>query len=209
MPTSFFPDVPARPLAEDDERLVADAGWEGPPWHIRPGLVALSVVLGRSESTVVHLGGVRVYPEGVVLRLVVQVRETGRDTRRRVFAYLDHAHGRGQLDLGYQPGGLRWGVGLSDGSRVTTLDRSPWAGERPTDEDSAPWFPSHPVLEPVGRPTAWADTWSRDIWLWPLPPIGPTRLVCEWTDRGIAETAVEIDPSPLRQAASDVEPLWP
>lgn len=202
--------MPDRPLADDEnEPVFLLAGWEGPPRQVRPGVVALSVVMGRSDSTAVQVKGAWAYPQGVVLRLVVRVRDTGRDARRRLFSYLERAHGRGALDLAWRPGGLRWGVELSDGQRVTTLDESPWAGgERPADADPAQWFPSHPVLEPLGRPTGWADSWSRDIWLWPLPPDGPIRLVCDWTDRGIPETAVQVDAGPVRQAALQAKPLW-
>lgn len=44
--------------------------------------------------------------------------------------------------------------------------------------------------------------------LWPLPPAGRVRVVCAWTDRGIPETAVDVDAAPLREAAAGEEPLW-
>ena len=206
---SFFPDVPDRPVPDDehDSPLVSPA-WQGPPWHVRPGVAALSVVVGRSPTTVVLLEGARAHPQGVVLRLVVRVRESGREARRRVFAHLELAHGCGQLDLRLPPGGLRWGVELADGRRVTTVDESPWARGLPDGADPARWSPDHPVLEGLGRPGVHADTWSRDVWLWLLPPAGRTRVVCAWTDRGIPETAVEVDPAPLREAAARAEPLW-
>ncbi len=195
-------------LEDEDEPLFLLAGWEGPPWRVRPGLVALSVMLGRSESTVVQVEGARVYAEGVVLRLVVRVRETGREARRRLFSSLELAHGRGRTDARLRPGGLRWGVELADGRRVTSLDESPWAGERPADADPGVWVPDHPVLEGLGRPSVWADSWSREFWLWPLPPEAHMQLVCAWTDRGLSETAVKISTAPLRHAATQAQPFW-
>lgn len=206
---SFFPDVPDHRVDDDDHVVLQASAWEGPPWHVRPGVAPLSVVVGRSDTTVVQLEGARAYPQGVVLTLVVRVRESGREARRRLFAHLERVHGRGQLDLGLPPGGLRWGVELADGRRVTTMDESPWAQERPDDVEPAGWTPDHPVLEGLGRPAADADRWSRDVWLWPLPPAGRLRVVCAWADRGILETAVEVDAAPLREAAARAEPLWP
>ena len=206
---SFFPDAPDRPVPDDgdDSLLLSSSGWQGPPWHVRPGVAALSVVVGRSQDTAVLLEGARAYPQGVVLRLVVRVCESGREARRRLFAHLERVHGRGQLDLWLPPGGLRWGVELADGRRVTTMDESPWAG-LPDGADPREWSPDHPVLEGLGRPGGWADTWCRDVWLWPLPPAGRVRVVCAWDDRGIPETAVEVDAAPLREAAARAEPLW-
>lgn len=207
--TSFFPEIRASTLADDeDDSVIPFVGWEGPPRRTRAGVADVSVVLGRSSSTVVTLEGARCYPTGVVLGLVVYVGETGREARRRVFAYLDRAHGRGQLSLAWKPGGLRWGLETADGRRVTTLDESPWAAGIPDDADHDTWAPDHPVLEPVGRPSGSADSWAREIWLWPLPPAGPIRLVCEWIDRGIAETVVHVDAAAFREAATRAEPLW-
>lgn len=57
--------------------------WAGPPWHVQPGSTALSVEIGRSSSTVVRLEGAAVYQQGLVLRLVVRIRETDPEQWRR------------------------------------------------------------------------------------------------------------------------------
>jgi hypothetical protein len=206
---SFFPPVERAGAPEDadqDEPWMSSQ-WDGPDPQTRPGLCPLSVVLGRSRTTVVLVEGVRAYPAGVVLRLVVHLRERGREARRRVLAELDVTHGRGQLDLFLPSGGLRWGVELADGQRVTTVDDyTPWNAQ--PDEWDPDWFPDRPVLIGLGRPTVWGGAWSRDVWLWPLPPPGPLRLVCAWPDRGITETSTTVDAVPLRQAASEAMPLW-
>ncbi len=211
MSDPFFPDSPPHPLPEDEEDAPPrfDAGWEGPPGHLRPGVADLSVVLGRSPSTVVALEGAWCYPSGVVLHLVVHVGDTRRGARQRVLEYLQLAHGRGSLDMAWRPGGLRWGLETSDGQRVTSLHESPWADERPVDSEPGEWSPDHPVLEPLGRSSGFGSGWSRDVWLWPLPPEGPVTFVCEWTDRGVDRTELQVDATRFRDAAAHAEPLWP
>lgn len=179
-----------------------------PPWHERPGVVALAVELGRSESTVVLIEGARAYREGVVLRLVVRVRELQREARRRLFERLAVNHGRGSLNLSLPTGGLRWGVEFADGQRVTSVDEySPW-NALPPGTDPAEWTPDRPIMLGLGRSGIEYSTWSRDIWLWPLPPAGAVRLVAAWPDRGIAETSVSIDSAALREAAAAAQPTW-
>jgi hypothetical protein len=78
---------------------------------------ALAVELGRSDTTLVLIEGARAYREGVVLRLVVRVRETAREARRRLFAQLEFTSGRELLNMGLVPGGLRWGFEFADGQR--------------------------------------------------------------------------------------------
>lgn len=206
-PGSFFRAVAGGdPLTVDDAARVVPP-WAGPPVGVRPGVVALSVEIGRSASTVVAVEGARAYDQGAVLRLAVHVRETGREVRRRVFAELDVTHGRGQLDLALPVGGLRWGVELSDGRRATTLDESPWNAV-PDAAEPAATVPPGPFLDGLGRATVQGGTWSRDVWLWPLPPPGDLRLVCAWPDRGVPETATTVDTAALRAGAREARPLW-
>ncbi len=75
--------------------------------------------------------GARVYPDGVVLRLTVRVREQPAELRRRVFQQLSVSHGRGMLHLALPPGGLRWGV------------------DSPTVSGSPAWMTTHRT--PIGR----------------------------------------------------------
>lgn len=46
-------------------------------------------------------------------------------------------------------------------------------------------------------------------WLWPLPPAGPLRVVCQWLDQDIDLTVTELDTQPLLDAAARAHPLWP
>ncbi|NIZ90322.1 hypothetical protein [Kineococcus rubinsiae] len=208
---SFFP-IPSDTLAADDLDDVpfSTPVWAAPPADLIPGVVGFSVELGRSTNTVVLLEGARAYPHGVELRLVLRFRETHRRAARDLVERLNLHHGRGSLSLALPAGGLRWGVQFADGQKVTSLDESPWeATGVPEGVDLAEWLVDHPVMEATTRPSTFMNTWSRDVWLWPLPPPGVLRLVCSWAERGIGETVTEVDAEVLRQAAEHSRLLWP
>ncbi|TDX76573.1 hypothetical protein EDF35_3262 [Rathayibacter sp. PhB151] len=206
MSESFFREV--EPRAHDEDDLLPPfelPAWTGPPWHRIPGTVLLEHELGRSATTVISLDLARCYDEGVLLRLSVRIADPGRRARRRVFEYLERAHGRGQLDERFAPDGLRWGVSFADGRTVTTQDESPWAS-------TADVFEAHvdgPVLEGDGRPDVNRDTWSRDFWLWPLPPLPTLRVAVEWPARAVPETVTTLPASPFHTAAHRTRPLFP
>ncbi|NAZ81880.1 hypothetical protein GTR02_08615 [Kineococcus sp. R8] len=205
---SFFP-TPSDAVTADDpgDAPFATPVWAAPPPDLIPGVADLSIELGRSPDTVVLVEGARAYPQGVELRLVVRFRETHRRAGRDLIERLNLHHGRGSLDLLLPAGGLRWGVQFSDGQKVTSMDESPWAAGVPDGVSPADWLVDHPVMDSLTRPSNSMDAWTRDIWLWPLPPPGPLRLVCSWPDRGIEETAVEVDAAVLRDAAERSRPL--
>jgi hypothetical protein len=54
--------------------------WKGAPEDVLPGVVPVELILGRSDSTVVMLTGMRAFPTGLSMRLGVRVR--GRVYRR-------------------------------------------------------------------------------------------------------------------------------
>jgi hypothetical protein len=183
--------------------------WAGPPWHVRPGIAALSVELGRSASTVVLLEGAAVYEQGVLLHLVVRVRETVARDWRRVLRGFSTIDGR-RVFSALTPPGLSWAVEFPDGRRASTQDESPWAAGPPDGADDATWIPDHPVLEAVAvPPSTFSDRWSREVWLWPLPPAGPLRFTCSWPERGIPTTTVTLDVgTALIEAAAGAATLW-
>jgi len=202
---SFFPDIDPRPYDEDDHLPLGDLpAWTGAPWHRAPGLVLIDRELGRSADTVVSLELARCHSEGMLLRLTVRVSDTGRRARQRLFEYLERAHGRGKLDERFSPQGLRWGVRFADGRRVTTLDESPWASIGDLAETEVPG----PVLEGAGRPDVHGDSWSREFWLWPLPPLPSLEIAVSWPARSVRETLTLLDAAPLLDAAARARPLW-
>jgi hypothetical protein len=212
--TSFFPPVEPWGVAPehlDDtvpESLPPAPAWQGPAWDVRPTVVAQSAELGRSASTAVLLEGARVYPTGVALRFTVVLGPTTRRERHRVIAELDVTHGRGGLALALPVGGLRWGIEYADGRRVTSLDGSAW-NDVPEDVEPDLWVPDRPVMQPLARAAIYGATWSREVWLWPVPPAGPMRIVCAWPDRGIEETSTQLDATALSSAAASASTLWP
>jgi hypothetical protein len=112
--------------------------WAGPPWHVQPGAIALSVEIGRSPSTVVRLEGASVYEQGVVLRLVVRIRETDPEQWRKVFQDFMMFDGH-RVHAPLAPSGLIWAVEFADGSRASTAKESPWAVGAPDGTDLSTW----------------------------------------------------------------------
>jgi hypothetical protein len=94
---------------------------------------------------------------------------------------------------------LRFGVQLADGSKATTVGGGRWPG--PDQEASGR------MLTPHGGSGGGAR-WDMSFWLWPLPPPGALVFAVEWPSEGIPETRVEIDASPVRDAAARSEELW-
>ena len=69
--------------------------------------------------------------------------------------------------------------------------------------------PAGPVMDGASPSTHYAERWARDVWLWPPPPAGDRRVVCEWPDRDIPETSTVLDATRIRGAAETARPLWP
>lgn len=183
--------------------------WAGPPWHVQPGAVALSVEIGRSPSTVVRLEGASVYEQGVALRLVVRIRETDPEQWRRVLQGFMIFDGH-RVHAPLTPSGLAWGAEFTDGRRTSTEKESPWAAGAPEGIDLNTWVPDHPVIEAIGGPpSGFADSWSREVWLWPLPPPGDLKFFCSWPERSITPTTTVVDlGTKLNEAASQASPVW-
>ena len=202
----FFPPGPP----DDAEPEHRQSVWMGPPDDVLPGVVPVEFVLGRSSSTVVCLTGMRAFPAGLHMNLAVRVRGpvARRDLNGEVFDG-PYAHG---TDRQWQAGRLKWGFELSDGRRVTNVD--PWP--EPPDHGHGPdhheqwleWEPDHPVLQGGGGGGSNRSV-DRDYWLWPLPPAGPIRVVCQWPDQGIELTVHDLEAEPFLAAARRAHPAWP
>lgn len=74
---NFFPDPP-EPFDGDEPHEQPQPVWAGPPEDVLPGVAPVELVLGRSETTVVLLTGVRAFPTGLAMTLGVRVRGRGR-----------------------------------------------------------------------------------------------------------------------------------
>lgn len=176
---------------------------------MQPGAVALSIEIGRSSSTVVRLEGASVYEQGVVLRSVVRIRETDPEEWRRVFRGFTML-GEHRVHAPLTPLGLTWGIKVADGRLTSTEKESPWAVGAPEGIDINSWVPDQPVIEAIGgSPSGFADSWSREVWLWPLPPPGDLKFSCSWPGRSISSTTTVVNiGTKLTEAASQSTPIW-
>lgn len=188
---SLFEDEPPRVLPR------SGADWEQHRLHRHPqsgppedevGMLALSTfLLARTPEVVVAVRGITAYSDGLHLAVVV------------IFA--DHARTE---DLAYSlqeysrsPGRFRFGVAFSDGRTATSGQR-----DAPDVEQQ-----SGVQLKLLGSGVQ-GLMWNGEYWLWPLPSPGPLVVGCRWPDRGIPETLVQIDPTPLLDAAALSRSVW-
>jgi len=173
------------------------ADWEAHRQHRHPqsgppgdevGLLALSsFMLARTSEVVVAVRGITAYSDGLHIAVVV------------IFA--DHARSE---DLAYSlqeysrsPGRFRVGLSFSDGRTATSGQR-----DAPDVEQAGA-----AQLKLLGSAQQ-GLMWNGEYWLWPLPSPGPLLVGCRWPDRGIAETLVQIDPTPLLTAAAQSRSVW-
>jgi hypothetical protein len=207
----FFP--PPREVPDSDElhEPSPQPVWAGAPEDVLPGVVPVELILGRSQSTVVLLTGVRAFPTGLGITLGVRVR--GQAARRDLHAEVFDGPYLHDRDADWQAGRLKWGFELANGQRVTSVDPPPWT-EQPNQDHSRPhspddwkWEPDHPVLVGGGGGGGTRSV-DRDYWLWPLPPAGRLRIVCQWPDQGIETTVHNLDTQPFLEAAARAQPVW-
>ncbi|MYY86941.1 ankyrin repeat domain-containing protein [Streptomyces sp. SID335] len=180
-------------LGPPDEHV----GRERPPldWFA-PASVPQPAVAGSGPTAKVLLSGWSVWPGSVTLHLAV------------------HRTVHRQSDGRARQSGLRVGLLLGDGRRVTSLDPH---GTKSTT-----------ALGPAARPAAARSAASAglipldtggmrdslfrtdvDLYLPELPPSGATRLVVEWPDEEIPETSTPVDADALRAASARVVEVWP
>ncbi len=188
---SFFEPLPAAPEPVGPYGPTwAPPAWDRPSEAVLPAIVPVNALLGKGEQAALILQSLRVYPTGVALEIIVM-----RNPRHR---------------LEHEPIGLmrhdlwpRIGVQFADGRR---------AGERPMfgpmgvpkDEDG---YPTEPVL--TGRGGGGGGTeYHMNLWLFPLPPVGPFRVFAQWQGIGLAETSVELDGGAIREAAASAVTVW-
>jgi hypothetical protein len=50
--------------------------------------------------------------------------------------------------------------------------------------------------------------WDFRYWVWPLPPEGKVRFMCEWPARNLAPITHEIDAADVRRAGAASTSLW-
>ncbi len=198
---SFFPE-PRDPdsLPPHD----AQPEWAGPPDDVMPVPVPIHLILSRSDNAVVVLTRVRAYRSGLALSITAQTRQADRyeDLGRELMWHPDI----GGPDPSWHANRFKWGVEFADGRKATNVDpdRGPADGRYEPD-----WKPDHPVLMINGGSFRGQRAADVECWLWPLPPPGPLRVVCQWPGQGIDLNVHELEAQPFLEAAARADPLWP
>lgn len=189
---SLFDDEPPRPTrsgADWEEHRRHRTPQSGPPQD-EVGVLALSsFLIARTAEVVVAVRGITAYSDGLHLGVVVLFAD---EQKSEEVEY-------SMNDFSRSPGRFRFGTVFSDGRSATTGTR-----DAPVVEDGDPETPVLVLLRAETR----GLQWNGEYWLNPLPPAGPLVVGCRWPDRGIPETLVEIDPSPLLAAARTSGPVW-
>jgi hypothetical protein len=187
-------------VEQQQNEWVAPA-WFGPPVDELPVCVPLTLVLARSETGVIALSHASVYSTGVAIELLVQARGLPEREAQRLF----HEQHMPPTESDPSPAYLRLGIEFADGSRASNLQ-----GRHQRHDPEQP--PAGPVLIQHGAGSGSSGpgrvSMRPGFWLWPLPPPGPVRLVCEWPLLDIPLTTVELDADELRSAASRALKLW-
>jgi hypothetical protein len=181
---------PLFPVPEQELFAFNGRHWtDVPREYIVPATLPLTQPLGRSDRTVIALRAVEVWPEAVTLRITVYSRDSLTDEPGE--GLIDH---RRVTDYN----ALLIGVLFADGSRASSETISVPSATQP----------DGPVLRAQGLGgTRFAV--EHEIFLWPLPPAGPLKLVVQWRDRGIPETQTTLDGGAIHAAAKDAGEIWP
>lgn len=175
-----------------------------PPWFAAPrgtlpGVVALELLLGRSERFAVAISRLAAYPTGFEFDLLAFGSPAEADTDEVDPMLFGPGRQRGRLREGeLSDDFLRLGVQFADGSKATNVPgpRSYASGE-----------PDGPVLHGGGGGGG-GNHWRQSEWVWPLPPPGPLAFVCEWPAAGIPVTRKEIDAQLILDAAERAQVIF-
>jgi hypothetical protein len=185
---------------------VVHAVWRRQRMDVLPGVAPVSLVLARTDNTVVGLTDVRGYPTGFAFVLRVRWDLVADPYEQPLWPFPDWGH-PDPLEAEPLPDELlRFGVQFADGRRVTNLDMYPFVPE------NLP--PDQPVLVEgsegsEGGRLGRGALWDLRLALQPLPPPGPLAFVCAWPGRGIPTSRMEVDGGAIRAAADAAVTLWP
>lgn len=168
--------------------------WSGPPHGLLPGVAPLEMVLAANERAAVFVGRCAVYPTGFELEVRVLLAD---GDASELDPSLNGVHHRPGRSSSYETM-LRFGIEFADGGKATNVGgRFHGSAE-----------PDGPVLSGQGGGGG-GGRWRQDFWVWPLPPSGTVRFVCEWPAAGIALTRAEINAELLRAAAGRARVMFP
>jgi hypothetical protein len=198
---SFFD----QPLRVTRFKLV-HARWRRQRMDVLPGVAPVSLVLARTEDTVVGLTDVRGYPNGFAFLLRIRWGLVADPDEQPPWPFPDWGSPDPLEDEPLPDALLRFGVQFADGRKVTNLDMYPFVPE------GLP--PDQPVLVEGGGVGSEGGRlgrgalWDLELVVQPLPPPGPLTFVCAWPGRGIPEVRAEIDAGLVLDAAAAARPYF-
>jgi hypothetical protein len=196
----FQPLPPPRPRPAHPRRPGFGGPWVGPPANVLAGVAPLRFVLARTDTAVVTVTEVHVYPNGFELELTVHTLD-GADFDGRWFRLLHEPLDRTGA---VRPEFLRFGLSFADGRKATNLDST-------TQEWLTALGKGEPPREPLLRlHGAQGDgrEYTFDYWAWPLPPPGSLSFVCEWPGVGVPLTRYDVDAEEILAASRQARLLW-
>ena len=197
MHASFFPPPGSEP---DPPEHPPAPPWLHAPQDELPERVLVREFLAQTPGTVLVVSHVDVYSVGIRIKVDWELRRVAGDTADlQAVAFPGFRRGGGETGSV-----LRYGVALSNGRVVTTVDRDI---HRSFTEEPDGWSLMDQMGGGGGDDSRYSGT--SGLWLWPLPPAGPIELVGEWGARGIGESRLILDGAELLSHVGDVRALWP
>ncbi len=163
-------------------------------------MVALELVVARTETVAVCVRRLSAYPTGFELELVTMSSPDSDALDPGLFGPGAMRPRFGRDDQGIPEGMLRFGVQFADGSKATNTAMS--AG--PPDFEGEP---ACPVLRTHGGGGG-GGGWRQTMWVWPLPSAGPLTIVVEWPAAAIPLTRHELDAQLILDAAKRAQVIF-
>ena len=201
----FFEDLrlPGDERDEDEEYVAPD--WVEAPQDFVAGVVSVELILARNDEAAIFLTRLAAYPVGFEFDVELVTRTPVPDDSFELMY-------RGRRGQGEElpPELVRIGIEFSDGRRTSSLGGM-MDGSGTSLYAVDPDASRDPETEITMSPSSGggSDRHSyQTYWVWPLPPEGTVKFVCEWPVFGIPETSVELDSALIREASERAVSVW-
>ncbi|MFI1184505.1 hypothetical protein ACH4UT_33920 [Streptomyces sp. NPDC020799] len=183
---------------EELSAFPSQPGTVPPERWVLPGIVPITCTLAQGEHICVALNGVRSWPSGITLDLVIFARRAPWPGPRSLAPF---SH---QVPQDGDDRSLTFSALYADGRHVSTTEHTGW----PLPRARKRAFPEDLTLR-YGVGAGDPFLYRQSLHLSPLPPLGPLTLTTAWPDRGVPENRTELDTAAIRDAARQVVEIWP